>query len=264
MQEIMTVDNVSALERSQIETLLDCAAKRPRNLKESINRATEMATFSQEIAESCIYAVPRAGKTLTGPSIRLAEIMLSTWKNIHCGTRLVKNDGRFIAVEAVVIDLETNVRFNEVVERSIMTSAKNGKTPQQFSYDMQQTVAAAAASIALRKAAFRIIPKQFVEMVFSAAKDAAIGKAVPILVRAQKALDYFKKLTIQPETIFKYLEIEKIEDMDKEHIAILIGKKNMIDEGNLTIETAFVKFNEQTGEVNSPRIDDLKDMIDGA
>jgi hypothetical protein len=50
-----------------------------------MRRAQEMATLTPEIAASCIYALPRDGKTIEGPSARFAEVMMHAWGT--CGPK---------------------------------------------------------------------------------------------------------------------------------------------------------------------------------
>ena len=64
----------SADRRSQIEV----AKQFPRDLASCRRRSTEMATADQGTAAGCFYSIPRGGKAIEGPSIRLAEIIAST------------------------------------------------------------------------------------------------------------------------------------------------------------------------------------------
>lgn len=267
-QDPMKIENVSLLLKVEIDSQIATAKAYPRDLKKCFDEAMTVATFNQDIAESCMYAIPRDGKMIEGASIRLAEIMLNAWENIHCSTRLVKNDGKFIAVEAIVIDRQKNVIYSETVERSIMTSAKKG-TPRQYSYDMQQTTAAAAASIALRKAAFRLIPKQFVELIYEEAKKVALGinknqqdgKKHQENIR-EKAVKQFEKSGISPEKILSYFEVQKIEDLTMEHLSQMIGLKNAILSGDLKKENAFDKsYNAETGEVIANKADEVNEKL---
>ena len=256
MSELILADNLQVLAKTEIDQQISTAKAYPRNLKNCLAEAIEIVSMNQEIAEGCIYSIPRAGKMLTGPSIRLAEIMVSAWTNIHCATRLVKNDGRFIAVEGLVIDREKNIVYSETVERSIMTSGKNGKQSVQYSYDMIQTTAAAAASIALRKAVFRMV-KPFVSTVYEHAKKVAIGEAKSSHAKTISVINRLKKMGAQEEKIFDFLGVKKIEEISIDQLESLIGIGTSIKEGTITIEQAFDKtFNPETGEILNPKADE--------
>jgi hypothetical protein len=72
---------VAVLNRSEVEAQLDAAHKYPRQIKRFLNEAITLATLTRDVAESCIYALPRGGKTIAGPSVRLAEICASAYGN---------------------------------------------------------------------------------------------------------------------------------------------------------------------------------------
>ena len=261
-KDLATIDNVEVLTRAETKAQIESAMENPRDLNKCISEAISIVTMSQENAEGCIYSVPRAGKMMTGASIRLAEIMIYCLRNIHTCTRLLKNDGKFISVEGIVIDRERNLVYSEVVERSIMTSAKNGQQPKTFSYDMQQTTAAAAASIALRKATFRMVAP-FISVVYEAAKKAAIGEVKSSVSKTQQVVSRLQKMGVQIEKILSFLDVEKIEDISAENLADLIGIGTAIKEGSITIENAFDKsFNAETGELLPNKADEINAKLE--
>jgi hypothetical protein len=86
--ELVRAENVQAiaqLNQSEIVCQLDAAHKYPRKRSAFMREAIEISTATKEIAESCMYALPRGGKTIAGPSVRLAEIMASAYGNLHVG-----------------------------------------------------------------------------------------------------------------------------------------------------------------------------------
>ena len=60
----------------------------PRSVKAFAAAAEAMATLTQQTAAECSYVVPRDGKQIVGPSVRLAEICASAWGNIDFGSRI--------------------------------------------------------------------------------------------------------------------------------------------------------------------------------
>lgn len=277
MSEMTIVENTAVLVRAEIDSQVATAKAYPRDLERCFAKAIKTACFNQRIAQSCIYSKPVDGKQMTGASIRLAEIMISAWGNMHCSTRLTKNDGKFIAVEGIIIDRETNVIYCESVERSIMTSAKPGKdgkarTPRQYSYDMQQNTAAAAASIALRKAAFRLFGKEFVEVIYEAARAVALGAEKAVTGETQsfevtrtKAIEQFAKNGIPPMKIFEYFGVSTIEELDMSCLETMVGIKNAIMDKTLAKENAFNReYDMETGEVAPTKADDVNSKLAAA
>src|SRR5574342_13317 len=80
---------VAALNKSEVEAQLDAAHRHKRSIQRFMHEAIGLACANRYIAESCIYALPRDGKTIAGPSVRLAEICASAYGNLHVAGRVV-------------------------------------------------------------------------------------------------------------------------------------------------------------------------------
>src|SRR5687768_2626442 len=113
MNEILTPDvisdsSLSVILKAEIDTQIATAKAYPRSITAFIEKATSIATLNENVAGSCAYALPRGGKSLEGPSVRLAEIVCSSYGNIRTGARVISNDGKIITAQGVCHDLETN------------------------------------------------------------------------------------------------------------------------------------------------------------
>ena len=71
------------LTKAEIDTQISTAKAYPRSLTKFRDNALSMATFSEDIAAACTYALPRGGSKLEGPSIRLAEIVAAEIGRAH-------------------------------------------------------------------------------------------------------------------------------------------------------------------------------------
>lgn len=242
-QIIQTVssDSLSLITKAEIDVQISTAKAFPRSLKESIDRAKSMATISQEVAESCIYALPRGGKTIEGPSVRLAEIIASSFGNMRSGARVIANDGKKITAQGICHDLETNNCVTVEVERRI--TGKNGKT---FNEDMQIVTGNASCAIAFRNAVFKVIPSAIIDTVYQAVKDVARGTQATLETRRSKAIEYFKGLGVSETQICETLDIKKIEDVDLDKLQILTGFKTAITNGDSTASQIFAKIEDET------------------
>ena len=223
---VVSAEVVEATERAQISEIVATAKKWPRDTEDCVKRAIKRATASREIAEGCHYSIPRDGKYITGPSIRLAKIMCQCWGNCRHTTMLVGNDGSFVKVRAIFYDCESNHLSGEEVGRSIVN-----KKGVRYSQDMIQTTAAAAASIALRKAILNVIPDEYVEAVSKAAKRKIYSSEVPIGERRQKMLDKFASRQISKEQVLASLKYQKLEQITAEDCDQLAGMFTSIAEG---------------------------------
>ena len=154
--QVQNVDTALAelVTRAEYDVQIATARKYPRSIKDFINRATEMVTLNESVADDCIYALPRDGKTIEGPSARFAELILHAWGHTRAGARIVNEDSRFITAQGVCHDLQSNTLIAYEVRRRITKSNGN-----KYSDDMVGVTGNAASSIALRNAITKVIPK---------------------------------------------------------------------------------------------------------
>lgn len=222
------------LTKAEIDTQIATARAFPRSLTKFLQKAMSMATLSEDIAASCSYSLPRAGSTLEGPSIRLAEIVASSYGNIRYGGRVIANDGKYITAQGICVDLENNVSATVEVLRKI--TDRNGKT---FTQDMQVVTGNAAIAIALRNAILKVIPSALIADVYDKAKEVAKGTAETLLQRRDKAVNYFRSLGVTDKKLCDSLEVAAIGDIDLDKLMILTGMKTSIKNGEATIHTLF-------------------------
>ena len=233
---IVAHDALSLITKAEIDTQIATAKAFPRSLKMFHDRALSMATLTEDIAASCSYSLPRGGKTLEGPSVRMAEIVVSSFGNIRSGARVIANDGKTITAQGICHDLETNNCVTVEIKRRI--TDKYGKT---FNDDMQTVTGNAACAIAFRNAVFKVVPAALCQDIYDKAKEVARGTAETLVVRRDKAIDYFNSIGVKNEQIISVLEIKKIEDIDLDKLSILTGMKAAIKNGEATVTSLFEK-----------------------
>lgn len=227
------VGALEAISRSEVAMQLDSAHRWPRSPTKCLRDATSLATMSVEIAESCMYSVPRGGKMITGPSVRLAEMMASSWGNLHVGSRVIEATATEVVAQSVCWDLEKNVRITVEAQRSIV--GKRGR----FDDDMIRVTGMAAISIALRNAVFRVIPRAYVDAVYELAKKCAIGDLQTLVARRDAAFDRYARLGVTPERMLGRLGIAGVDDFTLTHLETLVGMYTAIKSGELSLDDAF-------------------------
>lgn len=232
--KVIPVSVAGALAKSETEAQLDAAHRYKRSITRFLQETRALATVTREVAESCIYALPRDGKTISGPSVRLAEIVASSYGNLHVAARIVDIEEGHVVAQGVAWDLEKNLRTTIEVRRKI-----TGKNGRRFSEDMITVTGNAAASIALRNAIFRVVPRAYVDQVYLEAKRVAVGDAKTLSTRRQQLLDRFLKMGVTPEKILTKLDRKGVEEIDLEDIEKLIGIGTAIKDGTLQIDEAF-------------------------
>lgn len=209
----------------------------PRDVRQCLKNIEATITLSPEVAASCYYTLPRAGKTITGASIRLAEICASFWGNMHSGTRVISNNGKSVVVEGWCLDLETNTKVSHEISRGIVT--KDGKA---YSSDLQNTTLAAASAIAFRNVIFKTIPKVFIDQALHKAMESAVmsGPQGAFDKKRQAVLERLESLGVPGDRVLCFFGKTTLEQIDSEDLKVMIGVGTSIKEGMLLSEEAFV------------------------
>lgn len=225
---------ISLITKAEIDMQIATARTFPRSLSKFIKEVMSMATINEEVAQSCAYALPRAGKTIEGPSVRLAEIVASAYGNLRTGARVIYNDGKVVTAQGIIHDLEKNILHTEEVQRRI--TDKHGKT---YSEDMQVVAGRAACAIAYRNGIFKVVPAALIQDIYDRVKEIARGSAETLISRRQKAMAYFQGLGVKDAQVFEVLEVRGLEDIDLDKLQLLSGMKAALKNGEATLDSLF-------------------------
>lgn len=232
---------MATLARAEIDIQISTAHAYPRSLSQFRNKAMTMLMLDVAVAEECFYVIPRAGKSIEGPSVRLAEIVAASYGNMRSGARVVAEESEFVVAQGVCHDLENNLAVTFEVKRRITT--KNG---QRYDSDMIGVTGNAAASIAFRNTVFRVVPKVLWLPLYEQARKVARGDEKTFAVKREGVLLAFEKIKVPRKKIFEYLGIGGIEDMNSDHVVTLTGIGNAIKSGEASI-------NDVLGEAPEPK-----------
>jgi ribosome modulation factor len=227
---------VQALVKAEIDTQIATAHAYPRSVARAMVNIKSLVTISQDAAEECNYALPRGGKPITGPSVRLAEIVASQWGNCRVGARVVHVDRfeKYVEAEGIFHDLETNMSTTARVRRRIVDS--KGRL---FNDDMIVVTGNAACSIAKRNAILGGIPKAVWNDAYQVALATVKGDVKTLPERRAACFKAFAAFGIKPEQIFENLEIAGAEDINLDHLATLIAMHKAIKDGEQQVEDYF-------------------------
>lgn len=231
--------------KAEYDVQISTARKYPRSIRQFINDATSMVTLNEQVADDCIYALPRDGKTIEGPSARFAEIILHAWGHTRAGARIVNEDGRFITAQGVCHDLQSNTLIAYEVRRRITN--KNG---HRYNDDMIGVTGNAACSIALRNAITKVIPKALWEPVYQEARRVVMGDAKTLVNRRAATLELMQKFGATKEMVLAKLGLGGVEDISLDHLVTLRGIATAIKEGDTTVEQVFAAENKEQQPTN--------------
>lgn len=215
-----------AISRAEIDGQIATARAFPRSVTAFLRESKELVTMDQDMAEACIYALPRDGKTVAGPSARFAEVVQHAFGNNRGGGRVVAEDGDFIVAQGTFHDLEKNVQVTMEVRRRI-----TDKRGRKFKADMVSVTGNAAASIAHRNAVLKGIPKALWLPVYEAARQVAVGDVTTLVDRRAKAVAWFQNVNVTPEQVCQKLGVAGLEDVGLPELEILTGLRTAIRDG---------------------------------
>ena len=245
---VVTANALEQMERANIDIQISTALAHPRSMDKFYKRAEAMVTLDAETAQSCLYRRPvgkEGGKMVyaEGESIRLAEIVASSYGNIRVAGMITEMEPRHVKAMGIAHDLETNTAYKaEVVESTV------NRHGVPFSERMRVVVAKAAQSKAIRDAVFRVVPKSLCKTLVNKAKEVAKGDAKTFESRRKGVVEWIKGLKIEPKRVWNAVGINGPEDITIEVLLLLAGLKTAIEEGDVTVNEAFPKPEaEQTG-----------------
>ena len=250
-REISQVTALESMERASIDMQISTAKKYPMHLPIMLSKVKEdmmtLALLDEETAAACFYTLPRGGKAIQGPSVRLAEIALNCYGNIRVGTRIIEVidhiDNPHVVIQAVCHDLENNAMI--MIEKRRRITKKKFK--EQIDEDDIQLSVNACTSIAYRDAAFKLIPMAIIKPVCEAAKKLAVGDIKSITAKRTLVIDHLKKMGATEDRILAVISCRKVEDIGVDQLGQLIGLGTALKDGETTLEDAF------------PNIENLKD-----
>ncbi len=134
----------------------------PRDQGAAMNRILDTCT-RVSLAREAEYAFPRGGDTVSGPSIRLAEVLATNWGNVDFGIIELGQEAGFSQVMAYCWDLETNTRAQKVfVAAHVRDKRGGGKTILTTGRDIYEHTTNMGAR-RLRACILAIIPKDVID-----------------------------------------------------------------------------------------------------
>ena len=121
----------TAVVKAELDTQITTARAFPRSVQTAINDINQLATMNEQMAGECVYALPRSGKPLRGPSIRLAEIIAQCWGNCVSKTRMVSVDriSRTVTAEGIIHETCKPTRSQRRSTRGASAPRKGASLP---------------------------------------------------------------------------------------------------------------------------------------
>ena len=188
----------------EIQAAMVIAQKCPRDMVLAQKRIMNACT-RKKLAESALYAYPRGGQTITGPSIRLAEVLAQSYGNIDFGIIELEQRQGESSVMTYAWDLETNVRQTKVFTVKHERSARGGITKLTDPRDIYEMTANQGAR-RLRACILGVIPGDIIEdAVEQCEKTMQSTEKEPLIDRIKKMGAAFLEMGVNTAMLEKRL-----------------------------------------------------------
>ena len=231
--EVLPPSTAVAMHTAEVESAVDIANRFPRNLTDFVENLRALATKNQPVAQSMFYRLKRGGKTIQGESIRFAELLRLTYKNIRVSCDIIDETTTEVTARCIGHDMQANIWESSVVSRNIV--GKHGR----YNQDMIQQTKNAAISIVKRNVIVSLIPKALWIDVYTAAENVAAGTAKGFVQARDAMLQCFAEMDVSTDLVLGYLGKNSIEALTRSDLMDMAGIKTAIDEHQTTVDQAF-------------------------
>ncbi|MGY4902524.1 hypothetical protein [Streptomyces sp. 900116325] len=165
-QPASAIGQATAIEMSRAEAEVKAAVfiaqQSPRNIQVA-QQEMRFTCAQYAVAEKAFFSYPKAGQTISGPSIHLAREIALIWGNIQHGTMELSRDTALGQSEilAYAWDLQRNSRSSQIFIAPHVRDTKSGKKSLTDLRDVYENNANLGAR-RLREAIFAMLPDWYV------------------------------------------------------------------------------------------------------
>lgn len=203
----------------------------PRNEQKAFTEIIN-ACKRQTLAEQSAYSFPRGGQTITGPSIRLAEVIARHWGNLQYGIREVESNSNETKFEAYCWDVQTNTRASRIfTQKHGRWTKKSGFKAVDDPRDVYEVVAS-SASRRLRACILEIVPGDIVDEALAQCRKTLAGSSdKPLKDRIRSMiLNFQNNHSVTEEMIAKRLG-HKVDVISEHELVDLRGIYKSLQDG---------------------------------
>lgn len=201
----VNAEMMASRQAQEVQAAMVAAKRFPRDENTSYNRIIN-ACKRQKLAECAVYEYPRADKSVSGPSIRLAEMLAQNWGNVDSGVIELERKNGESTVMAYCWDLETNCRQTMTFTVPHIRHTKKGDIALTDPRDIYEMISNQGAR-RKRACILGIIPGDVVDDALAECeKTLRSGGKEPLGDRVRKMLVIFQEeYSVPKESIEKYI-----------------------------------------------------------
>lgn len=249
-QQGTSIEESRATAESQAGFIM--AKQFPRNEDKALNRILNTCR-RVTLARAALYAFPKGGTTVSGPSVRLAEAVAQHWGNILFGIREMEQKEGETVMMAYCYDLETNTRAERIFTVSHSLKLRDGsmkvlEDPRDI-YEINFNMGARRK----RACILEVIPGDVIELAVEACQatlEASGEDASPENIA--KMMKAFEKYNVSQEMI-EMRQGKSIDALVATEVAVLRNIFKSIEDGMSTPEKWFGEETLQQPEEEEPK-----------
>ena len=189
----------------EVQAAMMIAKRFPRDEYEAYNRIMK-ACSRTSLAEGAMYEYPKGGTKVTGPSIRMAEVLAQSWGNIDFGVVELEQKFGESSMMAYAWDLETNTRQTKIFTVKHSRKAKGKIDQLDDPRDIYEMTANQGAR-RVRACILGVIPGDVVDAAVEKCKSTLkTGHSEPLEDRIRNMIVTFDKdFQVKKDAIEKYI-----------------------------------------------------------
>ena len=225
------------------------------------------------LADSATYTFPRGKETVSGPSIRLAEVLARNWGNMTFGYEVLerktpRNDVGYSMIRAYAWDFETNLVIDRQFELKHWRSTRSGGYAINDDRDIYE-LEANMASRRIRACILQMIPGDVTAAAVNACRMTSANGINEIMADKRKRADLINKMIriygkmgVTQEDLEECLK-SRMDDWNADHMLRLKEIKTSLEDGATTLADYFPRLtNENQNDVITK--DQVKQLMEAA
>ena len=262
--------NAEARVVSEVKAQIIISKQYPRNGMQSLQRILEECKRPM-FAEAAVYSFPRGKETVSGASIRLAEVLARNWGNCTFGLEVLERKVSdygvgYSAIRAFAWDLETNTYVSRQFELKHWRDTKAGGYALKDDRDIYELEANMGAR-RMRACILQMIPGDITATAVAACrlttssglndrmKDAKQRNEI-----VSKTIGYYQSIGVTQKDLEEYLNAI-VKDWTADHMLKLKELKNSMDDGVLILGEVFPHLAD-TGKSDIITKEQIKELME--
>lgn len=245
---------------AQVQAQMMIAARFPRVRTQVIDEITA-ACASVKLAEKASYSFSRAGSSVEGPTIRLAEMIAQCWGHLEFGTKILEQNSKTAVCLAYARDYQKNTSVQKEFTVSLSRTKKTKEggyltIPLETPRDISEAIGSQASRFE-RTCILKLIPADVVEHAIEQCDETLKNKVKITEDTLKKLIEAFEKYGVTRSMIEEKIQ-RKFESLQPGNYLMLRKIYNSLETGMGNVEDFFRMSVGTTEEKEKP---DLKSAL---